>query len=366
MQCLMLMMLLAACGCMRRDPVHTAIENLGGTQAEARQAVMSLRLMSRDPVPELIQTVQNRRARHRIRVKCVDVLGDIARRQQNEEALAFLHELLRDPDPEIQQAAVRGFIDAEYKPAVPDLIAMKKEADAELRKTIEKALRTTTIKLVREVEKQWNAPEAALAAYEDAEELGLDRGLMGYSKAKFLDMRGRTEEADDQFDELGVIRRWWLIGPFPNRQGMGFRQSYPPETEIELDAAYPSTVGTIEWYRMERNLPAGFLDFEAYFVETDNVVGYTMVYLVSDRAQPVEVRAGSDDTLQLYLNHELVWAHEEYRALQFDDDIVEVNLEKGTNTLVFKVCEDWGGWQLMARITGPGDTPLEGVTITLD
>ena len=74
--------------------------------------------------------------------------------------------------------------------------------------------------MVHEVEKQWNSPEATMAAYQAAEKIGLNRGLMGYSKAKFLEMRGRTEEASAKFDALGVVRKWWMIGPFPNRQGM--------------------------------------------------------------------------------------------------------------------------------------------------
>lgn len=352
-------------GCSGPDPVAHAIQRLGGTHAEQQKAAMELRLTSRDPTPQLIATIENRKTKARVRVAAIEVLGDIARRQENEQAWAFLETLLTAPDENIREAAVKGFVDTEYDQAASALIALKAGAPETLRALIDKALGSMTRKMVREVEKQWNSPEAAMAAYQAAAGIGLGRGQMGYSHARFLEMRGRVEEANAKYDALGVIRKWWIIGPFPNRQGMGFRQVYPPENEVLLDAEYPSTLGPITWYRMDRPLPGGFLDFESFFVETDNVVGYTMVYLVSDREQQVEVRAGSDDTLQLYLNHELVWAHEEYRALNFDDDVVAITLNQGTNSLVFKVCEDWGGWQLMARITGPDDTPLEGVDIRL-
>jgi hypothetical protein len=362
---MLVMIALLAAGCGREDPVQSAIRSLGGPTAEARQAVMELRLISRDPVPDLIEAAQNPKTKPRTRLAAISVLGDIARRQDHQEALAFLHTLLSSDNPDIREAAVNAFRDTDYRPAVPDLIQLKRESPPELRKLIEIALRTTSEHMVRDIEKLWNSPEAALEAYEEAEAIGLDRGLVGYSKARFLEMRGRTQEANQQYDRLGMIRRWWLIGPFPNRQGMGFRQVYPPETEIDLKAEYPGTVDTITWYRMDRPLHAGLLDFESFFVETDNVVGYTLVYLVAEKETPIEVRAGSDDTLQLYLNHELVWAHEQYRAVKFDDDTVDLTIPPGTNTLVFKVCEDWGGWQLIGRITGPGDTPLEDVRVTL-
>jgi hypothetical protein len=362
--------LLSACllltGCFRSDPVGEAIEQLGGNDAERRKAAMALRLTSRDPVPQLIETVNNNKLQRRIRLAALEVLGQIARRQDDERVYAFLLTQLSAPEPRIRESAVEGFVGAVYADAVPALLELKRTADGELRRRIEEALAATAEKMARDAEKLWNSPEAAMREYQRLEELGLNRGPVGYSKARFLDMRGRYREAKAKYDELGVIRRYWLIGPFPNRQGMGFRQAYPPEKEINLDAAYEHGTSEIKWYKMDRDLQAGHLDFERFFVETDNVLAYTLVYLVSQRRQTVEVRAGSDDTLTLFLNGEPAWYHEQYRAVRFDDDVVDVQLEEGTNTLLFKVCEDWGAWHLIARITGPGDTALDGVTLTLE
>ncbi len=358
--------LIVCAGCMRRDPVKSAIKHLGGAESVSRKAAMALCLTSRNPVPDLVETVRNERAKRRVRVSCIEILGDIAKRQNDKEALAFLLELLGSDDSEFCEKAVRGFVGTVYDDAVPALIKLKKGADAELLRLIEEALESTAEKMVRDVEKLWNSPGAALAEYERVEKLGLDRGPMGYSKARFLDMRGRTKEAARKYDEMGIIRRYWLIGPFPNRQGMGFRQVYPPEQGVDLAAEYQYGLNPVKWYRMERDLPEGRLDFELYFVETDNVLAYTLIFLISDREQTIEIRAGSDDTLTLFLNGEIIWAHEQYRAVKFDDDVVPVTLKRGVNAVLFKVCEDWGGWQQMARITGPGDTPLRGVEITLD
>jgi hypothetical protein len=218
--------------------------------------------------------------------------------------------------------------------------------------------------MVHEVEKQWGSPETTMAAYKHAEDLGLDRGLMGYSKGKFLEARGRMDEAAAQFDELGLVRRWWLMGPFPNRQGAAFAHVYPPEKEINLKAEYTDGYGKAEWYELDRDLPSGMVNFENYFVEVDNVAAYALIFLVSDREQTVEIRSGSDDTLTVFLNGETIWSHGLYRGVKFDEDVIDASLHKGVNAALFKVCEDWGAWMLIARVTGPGDTPLSGVTIT--
>ena len=63
---------------------------------------------------------------------------------------------------------------------------------------------------------------------------------------------------------------------------------------------------------------------------------------MSVKDQTVEIRSGSDDTLTVFLNGETIWAHGLYRALKFDEDVIDANLRKGVNAALFKVCEDWG------------------------
>ena len=352
---------LGGCG---RDVISDAIQRLDGPPAESKKAAMELRLMSKDPVPALESAVLARRTKSRVRLQCLEILGDIARGQNDARVFEFLRTQLRSKDPEVGKAAAKGFVGAHYESAVPELIALKKGADKDLLKRIDEALTSTSEYMVREVEKLWGSPEAAMAAYERAEKMGLDRGLMGYSKGRFLEARGRTAEAAAKFEELGLIRRWWLIGPFPNRQGMGFNHAYPPEQEVKLDAEYTDGYGKASWYELDHDLPAGMVNLENYFVETDNVVGYAAIFLVSDRDQAVEIRAGSDDTLSVFLNNETIWTHGQYRGVKFDNDVIDAKLHKGGNIAVFKVCEDWGAWMLVARVTGPGDTPLQGVAIT--
>ena len=354
---------LACAGC-GRDPIHDAIARLDGPPAESKKAAMELRLTSHDPIPALEDAVLGRRTKTRVRAHCLEILGDIARGQNDERVFKFLRTQLRAEDPLVRDAAIKGFVGTHCEGAVPDLIALKKGADKKLLKNIDTAMESTVQYMVHEVEKQWGSPETTMAAYKHAEDLGLDRGLMGYSKGKFLEARGRMDEAAAQFDKLGLVQRWWLIGPFPNRQGMAFAHVYPPEKEINLKAKYTDGYGTAEWYELDRKLPAGMMNLEDYFVEVDNVVAYALIFLVSDKDQTVEIRSGSDDTLTVFLNGETIWAHGLYRAVKFDEDIIDANLHKGVNTALFKVCEDWGAWMLIARITGPGDTPLRGVTIT--
>ena len=357
-------MLALVCGGCGRDPFEDAIGRLNGPPAEARKAAMELRLTSQDPVPALEKAVLRRGTKVRIRVQCLEILGDIARRQNDERVFEFLRTQLHAETPSLREAAIKGFVGAHCEAAVPDLIALKKDADGELLKLIDKALASTVEYMVHEIEKQWNSPESTMMAYEHAEQIGLGRGLMGYSKGRFLEARGRIHEAAAKFDELGLVRRWWLVGPFPNRQGMGFAHVYPPEKEIDLKAEYTDGYGKALWYELDRDLPSGMLNFENYFVEIDNVVAYALIYLISEKDQPVEIRAGSDDTLTVFLNGETIWVHGLYRAVKFDEDVIDASLRKGTNALLLKVCDDWGAWMLVARVTGPGDTPLQGVTLT--
>ena len=354
--------LIVLSGCGSRDIFTPMIKQLGGPPAEQRKAALELKLTSKDPVPALLKAAgQTKKYPTRTRIKVVEVLGDIARRQNDNRAKDFLTTMLNHSDTNLLLQAVISLNDTEHYAAASRLAAIRSEYAGRLREAAEHSLASILRHQVKKIERKWNSPTTAMDLYQQADKNGLGRTIIGISKAQFLENRGRIEEANSLYRELGMIRMWWLMGTFPNIQGAGFHKKYPPESEIDLDAMYWTGKEQAGWYKMETPAHNGFVDFEGFFVDTDNVVGYGLIFAHCEEEQDIEIRTGSDDTLTIFLNNELIWAHEQYRALSFDDDVVPVTLKAGTNTILFKVCEDWGNWSLTARLTGPGCSPLKNV-----
>ena len=69
----------------------------------------------------------------------------------------------------------------------------------------------------------------------------------------------------------------------------------------------------------------------------------------------VEARVGSDDSVKVWMNGEEVHANPVNRGAGNFQDTFEVDLNKGDNVLMVKVCERGGGWSMFVGV----DAPLE-------
>ncbi len=359
--------LLAGCG--GGGPMGRAIEGLGGSESERRRAAMELKLSSEDPAPVLAEVIGDSGRPTRVRREAARVLGDIlARRPAREQTgVETLIEHLQPGHPvslRVAAAEALGLIGTEE--ALPALLPLRDAEPEPLREAALAAVRAIADAAVERIRRSAMTYTEQIRAHEALEAMGLDRGRVAYSKARLLEHRGMQEEADATYDRLGVIRRYWLLGTFPNRYGSGHQAVWPPETNARPRQPVSTGVRTLRWYRVQQDLRGGRLDFEPYFVETDRATAYALTYAVSDRARPAEIRLGSDDSIKLFVNGEPALSRNVNRGVSFDEDVVPIHLRKGVNTLLFKVSDEWGSWGLLARLTGPQDTPLAGVRITLD
>jgi alpha-D-xyloside xylohydrolase len=169
-----------------------------------------------------------------------------------------------------------------------------------------------------------------------------------------------------QYDRLNAAPRWAAIGPFPAEKKEAFRTVYAPETLIDATAAYRTDNGELRrWQPIKRRaLDASGserFDFNKLWGPHDDAAAYIMTRLYATRAQTVELHAGSDDTLTVWLNGRQVFANEAYRGASADQDLVELPLRPGANTVLIKVGQHVAGWELLVRFTGKNGKPLRGI-----
>ncbi len=106
--------------------------------------------------------------------------------------------------------------------------------------------------------------------------------------------------------------------------------------------------------------------------DLDNFTSYALITLVSETDQPnVMMRVGSDDSIKVWLNGEVVWSNATNRGHNDTVDIFPVNLKKGDNLLLVKVSERQGIWGMHVGVDTeifpvyrvPPTTPVYGVAI---
>lgn len=141
---------------------------------------------------------------------------------------------------------------------------------------------------------------------------------------------------------------WWVIFPFDNINETGFDTVYPPETEVDLDKEYIGKDGRkIGWYKTDRRGENVFSN-----VPEDDVTGYALTYLESDRDQNYLLSLGSDDTIKIWVNDELVFSKYVHRPLRRADDVIQLPVSKGGNKILVKVTNGYGPWGFFADIGG--------------
>jgi hypothetical protein len=164
-----------------------------------------------------------------------------------------------------------------------------------------------------------------------------------------------------------VVQDWWLAGPFPNKDKKGFSTVYPPEEKVDLTATYTG-VGEREfgWKRLqppgESALGRGPINLKEIFRPANEVCAYAYTEIESDRERDATLYVGSDDTITAWINGQKVLNREVYRGTALDQDQAAIHLKEGTNRVLVKVCQTWGGWKFYFRLGGTYGLPLtEGV-----
>ncbi|MBI2193751.1 MAG: DUF3857 domain-containing protein [Planctomycetes bacterium] len=175
--------------------------------------------------------------------------------------------------------------------------------------------------------------------------------------------RGERGRAEARLQRIGVVRDWWVIGPFDNEGKSGFDQGYPPEESVDLSASYRGRERMVSWRVYPSINPYGEQDLAAIFRPNLHVCAYAVAGVQSDRKQDVAIRVGSDDAVKVWLNGYPVLSNASYRPLRFDQDAGHGSLARGLNAVLVKVCQKDGEWGFRLRLTTPEGGGVSGIQV---
>jgi hypothetical protein len=169
--------------------------------------------------------------------------------------------------------------------------------------------------------------------------------------------------------QLGFVRNWLVIGPFDNVGGVGFKAVYAPEKAVEPQAVLVGKEGRkLSWAEHATTDPYGIVDLNRALGKNMGAVGYAYAVVMSPAEQTVQFRVGSNNSIKLFLNGQMIFAHEEYHhGWAADQYIARGKLRAGRNELLVKVCQNeqtdsWAqNWSFQLRICDGigGPVPLK-------
>ena len=164
---------------------------------------------------------------------------------------------------------------------------------------------------------------------------------------------------------FGFLTDWQIIGPFHNTERKGFREEFPPEKKIDLKARHPGKESEVKWQTLTTSDPYGKVDLNKPYGKLKEVTGYAYHEFESTEAQPAELRLGCKNAWKVWLNGNLLFSRDEYhRGQRIDQYKMPVQLEKGANSILIKLCqneqkEDWTvEWEFQLRVCDATGTAI--------
>jgi hypothetical protein len=180
--------------------------------------------------------------------------------------------------------------------------------------------------------------------------------------AKALRDAGETVDLPTHF---GFLMNWHLIGPFDNRNDIGWDQAYPPEQEQKLDTEYTGMEGAVRWTPAATTQEYGELNLNDLLGKHKGAVAYAVTYFDAQEERPAELRLGCINANKVWLNGELLTANHVYHAGESVDQYVGTGrLKAGRNVILLKICqneqtEDWAqDWKFQLRVCDPLGTAI--------
>jgi len=177
---------------------------------------------------------------------------------------------------------------------------------------------------------------------------------------------GKAEEADRLDATLGYVNRWRVLGPFDDENKQGFDMPYPPEIELQYEAAYKGKAHPVSWRAVPPGLQAGVVPLDQLLDPSEKVTGYALVFVRAAADTPCVLRGAYNEAYKAWVDGELVAARKRYNGRTFDQFADACTLRKGWNILLVKVCNQEGGWNFGVRLTDPAGRALSGLTFSDD
>lgn len=181
----------------------------------------------------------------------------------------------------------------------------------------------------------------------------LDR-IQGLSdKESTLKEVDRIRQQIEEFEDYITV--WEVAGPFREKGKEGPKGLY--------DVVFaPEKKEKVEWRKVSTDAPEKpwLLDFNKISRATHAAV-YARTEVTSPKKQKARLEVGSDDGVKVWVNGKFVYGKNDARGFTPGDDKIAIELAEGENTIMIKVTQGGGDWDLGARIRATDGSRLSGV-----
>ena len=142
--------------------------------------------------------------------------------------------------------------------------------------------------------------------------------------------------------QFGFVRRWMLLGPLPDADGKGLEMTHPVEKGVDFAASFTGKGDRpVRWQEHRTTDDYGVVDLAKVLGQDRAVLGYACAVLESKCEQHVEVRVGSNNAVQVFLNGKRILSRAiGHQGMRMDQNVGRGVLKAGRNEILVKVYRD--------------------------
>jgi hypothetical protein len=155
--------------------------------------------------------------------------------------------------------------------------------------------------------------------------------------------KGIRAQGDDVslVQHFGFLTDWKIIGPFNNKNFVGFAETYPPEKQLDFEKKLEGQFGEVAWGDITTGDEFGILDIAKTISPYKGAVMYLTTTFDAASARDVQFRFGTPNAWKIWVNGEYLFGRDEYhRGMAIDQYAVPATLKKGQNVILVKLCQN--------------------------
>lgn len=149
------------------------------------------------------------------------------------------------------------------------------------------------------------------------------------------------------------ILEWEIVGPIA---------AEAPEAALDFAAsnaaASRAKLAGLKSQRAVSTRADGMIDLDELLTDKSQQAAFAFATLVNERERDVELHAGSDDQLRVWLNGALVHEYDGARAFTAEADRFPARLIAGENSIVLRIGQIGGDWSFALTAPEPGEGPI--------
>ena len=186
-----------------------------------------------------------------------------------------------------------------------------------------------------------------------------------YVKAMHFVFSHEFDKAKEEWNAMGALNNWQLVGPFDNLMGSGFNNNHGPIANADNKAVFKGINDMeVSWFTPAISNNEGWVFTYAHLPQRSAVI-YAQTFVNVPEDTKVLINTGGNGSLKVWVNDGLVLSESNERTTELDYYKNYCQLKKGYNRVLIQLGYNNNSRpNFIIRFTDDNLLPIKGLTST--